>query len=264
MKRWSMSGARATGLALLGAVLGFGLLAPLLTGDPMRQDLSATLLPPGAPGHLLGTDHLGRSMLARLAHATRLSLGLAAATAICAAVPGLLLGLLAAWRRGWVERVLVGVADGVMALPGLLLVLIFAAFAPGRFLPLYLGLSLAFWVEYFRLTRSVAGSVFARPQAEAAQLLGLGPWHLLRHHLLPELGPMLLTLLGFSAAAAVTALSALAFVGIGLRPPTPEWGSMMTELVPYYEEAPWHVLMPGLLLAASVLGLQLAAGARGE
>ena len=89
-------------------------------------------------------------------------------------------------------------------------------------------------------------------------------WHLLRHHLLPELGPMLLTLIGFSAAAAVTALSALAFVGIGLRPPTPEWGSMMTELLPYYEEAPWHVLMPGLLLAASVLGLQLAAGERGR
>ncbi len=252
--------ARGVGLGLLGLVVAFGAVGPLLAGDPMRQDLSATLLGPGAAGHLLGTDHLGRDMLARLAHATRLSLGLAAVTALCAAVPGLLLGLLAAWRGGWLERVLVGLADGVMALPGLLLVLLFAAFAPGKFLPLYLGLSLAFWVEYFRLVRGVAGSVFARPQAEAALLLGLGPWHLLRHHLLPELGPMLLTLLGFSAAAAVTALSALAFVGIGLRPPTAEWGSMMTELLPYYEEAPLHLLMPGVLLAASVLGLQLLAG----
>jgi peptide/nickel transport system permease protein len=257
-----VTGGRAAGAVLLGAVVAFGVLAPLAAGDPMRQDLGATLLPPGAPGHLLGTDHLGRSMLSRLAHATRLSLGLAAVTAVCAAVPGLLLGLLAAWRRGWAERVLVGLSDGVMALPGLLLVLLFAAFAPGSFLPLYLGLSLAFWVEYFRVVRGVATSVFARPQAEAARLLGLGPWHLLRHHLLPELGPMLVTLIGFSAAAAVTALSALAFVGIGLRPPTPEWGSMMTELLPYYEEAPWHVLMPGLLLAASVLGLQLLAGGR--
>jgi peptide/nickel transport system permease protein len=156
----------------------------------------------------------------------------------------------------------VALADGVMALPGLLLVVLFAAFAPGEFLPLYIGLSLALWVEYFRVTRSVASSLLARPAVEAARLFGFGPWHVLRHHLLPELAPMLLTLLAFSAAAAVTAVSALAFVGIGLRPPTPEWGSMMTELLPYHEEAPLQVLLPGLLLALTVLGLQLLGAAR--
>jgi peptide/nickel transport system permease protein len=252
-----VSGARI-GWALLGAILLFGLLGPLLAGDPLRQDLSATLRAPG-PGHWLGTDHFGRDMLARLAHATRLSLGFALVAALAAAVPGVLLGLLAAWSGGLAERALVAFADAVMALPGLLLVVLFAAFAPGAFLPLYLGLSLALWVEYFRLTRGVAASLLARPQVEAARLFGFGPWHVLRHHLLPELAPLLGTLLAFSAATAVTAISALAFVGIGLRPPTPEWGSMMTELLPFHAEAPLQVLLPGLLLAATVLGLQLVA-----
>lgn len=252
-----MSGARI-GWALLGTILLFGLLGPLLAGDPLRQDLSATLRAPG-PGHWLGTDHFGRDMLARLAHATRLSLGFAVLAALAAAVPGVLLGLLAAWSGGLVERALVAFADAVMALPGLLLVVLFAAFAPGAFLPLYLGLSLALWVEYFRLTRGVAASLLARAQVEAARLFGFGPWHVLRHHLMPELAPLLGTLLAFSAATAVTAISALAFVGIGLRPPTPEWGSMMTELLPFHTEAPLQVLLPGILLAATVLGLQLVA-----
>jgi peptide/nickel transport system permease protein len=255
-----MSAAR-TGWALLLGVAGFGLIGPLVAGDPLRQDLSATLLPPG-PAHWLGTDQFGRDMLARLAHATRLSLGVAMLAALAAAVPGVLLGLLAAWRGGLVERALVSLADGVMALPGLLLVVLAAAFAPGEFLPLYLGLALALWVEYFRVTRGIAASLLARPAVEAARLFGFGPWHVLRHHLLPELAPMLATLLAFSAAAAVTAVSALAFVGIGLRPPTPEWGSMMTELLPYHAEAPLQVLLPGILLALTVLGLQLVAGGR--
>jgi peptide/nickel transport system permease protein len=252
-----MSGPRI-GWALLGTMLLFGLVGPLLAGDPLRQDLAATLRPPG-PGHWLGTDHFGRDMLARLAHATRLSLGFAVLAALAAALPGVLLGLLASWSGGVIERALVAFADAVMALPGLLLVVLFAAFAPGAFLPLYLGLSLALWVEYFRLTRGVAASLLARPQVEAARLFGFGPWHVLRHHLMPELAPLLGTLLAFSAATAVTAISALAFVGIGLRPPTPEWGSMMTELLPFHAEAPLQVLLPGLLLAATVLGLQLVA-----
>jgi peptide/nickel transport system permease protein len=201
-------------------------------------------------------------MLARLAHATRISLGFARLAALAAAVPGVALGLLAAWSGGLADRALAALADGVMALPGLLLVVLVAAFAPGEFLPLYVGLSLALWVEYFRVTRGVAASLLARPAVEAARLFGFGPWHVLRHHILPELGPMLVTLLAFSAATAVAAISALAFVGIGMRPPTPEWGSMMTELLPYHDEAPLQVLLPAILLAATILGLQLAGGRR--
>lgn len=251
---------RLLGAALLAFVCAFALVGPILVAaDPLRQDLTAVLSPPGT-AYLLGSDHLGRSILARLAAATRVSLGLALLTAVSAAIPGIMLGLVAAWRGGWIERCLSLFADAVLALPGLLLVVLLAAFAPGEFAPLYVGLALALWVEYFRVVRATTSALLARPQIEAARLLGFGPIHIVRRHLLPELAPLLITLLAFSVGAAVLAISTLSFVGIGLRPPTPEWGSMMTELLPFYDEAPAQLLMPAALLFMTVLGLQLAAG----
>jgi peptide/nickel transport system permease protein len=254
------AGGRVLGASLIAGVVAFAAIGPAAIAiDPLGQDLSAVLAAPGA-AHLLGTDHLGRSMLARLAHGTRISLGLAVLTALTAAIPGTLLGLIAAWRGGWIARGLSLVADAVLALPGLLLVLLLAAFAPGEFLPLYVGLALALWVEYFRVVRASAAALLARPQVEAARLLGFGPLHIVRRHLVPELAPLVSTLVAFSVGAAVLAISTLSFVGIGLRPPVPEWGSMMTELLPYYDEAPAQLLMPAALLFATVLGLQPLAG----
>ncbi|HEV7368754.1 ABC transporter permease [Arenibaculum sp.] len=256
----SARGRRALGAGLLLAVGLLALAGPwLIDADPLRQDLRAALRGPGG-GHPLGTDHLGRDMLARLAHAARLSLGLGAATVLTAAVPGVLLGLAAAWRGGAVDRALGALCASVMALPGLLLVLVLAGFAPGAFWPLYVGLALASWVEYFRVVRAVAASRLARPDVEAARLLGFGPAHVVRRHLLPDLVGPLATLMAFGLAATVVAVSSLSFVGIGLRPPTPEWGNMMTELLPYHAEAPLQLLMPGTLLFATVLGLALVCG----
>jgi peptide/nickel transport system permease protein len=245
---------RILGASLVGAVALLGLLGPaLIAADPARQVLGDALLPPGGE-YLLGTDHLGRSMLARLAHASRLSLALAVVTVLTAALPGTALGLLAAWRGGWTERLLVALADSVLALPGLLLVLLLAALAPGAFWPLYLGLSLVLWVEYFRLVRATATSLLASPQVEAARLLDLGAWHVVRRHVLPEIAPLVGTLMAFGAATAVMAVAALSFVGIGLRPPMAEWGLMLTELLPYGFDAPLQLLMPAALVFVTVLG----------
>ena len=162
-----LSARRVAGAALLAFVFLFGLLGPvLIAADPARQNLSQILAPVWSD-FLLGSDHLGRSMLARLAHATRLSAGLALLTVLSAAIPGTALGLFAAWRGGWTERVLVAAGDSVLALPGLLLVLLLAALAPGELWPLYLGLSLVLWVEYFRLVRATATTLLASPQVEA-------------------------------------------------------------------------------------------------
>lgn len=251
---------RAVGMALLAFVFLFGLLGPMLVAaDPARQNLSRILAPIGSD-FLLGSDHLGRSMLARLAHATRLSAGLALLTVISAAVPGTALGLVAAWRGGWTERVLVALADGVLALPGLLLVLLLAALAPGDLWPLYLGLSLVLWVEYFRVVRATATTLLASPQVEAARLLGFGPLHVVRRHVLPEIAPLIGTLMAFGAGAAVMAIGALSFVGIGLRPPVAEWGIMLTELLPYHAEAPGLLLLPAGMIFVTILGLQLVGG----
>ncbi|MGF6347880.1 ABC transporter permease [Variovorax sp. W2I14] len=251
---------RRAGLVILALVSAFSLFGPSLIGiDPARQTLADTLLPPGA-AHWLGTDVLGRSVLARLAHAARLSLGLALLAALTAAVPGVLLGVAASWRGGRIERALVMLADAVLSVPGLLLVLLFAALAPGRHWALYIGLSLSLWVEYFRVCRAASRQVLASDAVQASRLLGFGTGYVLRRHLLPALAPVLGTLLAFSAAQAVLALAALGFIGVGLQPPTPELGLMMTEFLPHYEEAPWLIAAPVALLMAVVLGMMLVAG----
>ena len=248
------------GMALLLAIGAFALLGPALVGiDPASQTLSRFLEAPSL-AHPLGLDHLGRSMLARLAYGAQLSLSMAVVSVLSAAVPGTVLGLLAAWRGGWLDRGLSALADAVLALPGLLLVLLLAAFAPGQFWPLYVGISLALWVEYFRVTRSAAALVLAGPQVEASRLLGFGPLYILRRHLAPALLPRLATLMRFGFGGAVLAMAALGFIGVGLQPPTPELGVMMIELLPYYSEAPWLVGAPVALLFFTMLGLMLSGG----
>ena len=216
---------KRVGIMLLLAIAGFALFGPALVGiDPASQTLSRFLEAPSL-AHPLGLDHLGRSMLA--------------------------------WRGGWFERGLSALADAVLALPGLLLVLLLAAFAPGQFWPLYVGISLALWVEYFRVARSASALLLAGPQVEASRLLGFGPLYIVRRHLVPVLLPRLATLMRFGIGGAVLAMAALGFIGVGLQPPTPELGVMMIELLPYYSEAPWLVGAPVALLFFTMLGLML-------
>lgn len=242
------------------AIVTFALLGPMLIGkDPNAQDLTRTLQPPNA-ADWLGTDVFGRSMAARLAAGARLSLSLALGAVAAAAAFGTLLGIAAAWRGGWLERVLIALADSVLAVPALLLVLLLAAVAPGEVWPLYFGLSLAFWVEYFRSIRAVAARALKSPQVEASGRLGFGPAYVLRRHIFPEILPFTLTLIPYSIATAVLSLAALGFIGVGLRPPSPELGVMITELLPHYQEAPWLIAGPIAVLMAAVLGLALLSG----
>ena len=256
--RWS----RLFGFSLLAVMAVCAVAGPDLIGvDPARQSLLHTLQGPST-AHWLGTDHLGRDMLARLLSGAQLSLSLSALSVVTAAVPGTLLGILAAWRGGWVERVLTLFADAVLALPGLLLVLMLVAISPGSWWALYAGLSLTLWVEYFRYTRQRSRVVLAEPSVEASRLLGFNAMHVIKRHLLPEIGPGLLTIASFGAATAVTAVAALGFISVGIRPPTAEWGVMMTQLLPYWREAPFLILQPVLCLILTVLALHLSVGVR--
>lgn len=251
---------RLAGLTLLTVLAGATVIGPDLVGhDPATQSLLDARQGPSM-AHLLGTDHLGRDMAARLLSGARLSLGLALLSVVTAALPGALLGVLAARAGGWTDRLLSAFADAVLALPGLLLVLMLAAIAPGSWWALYVGISLTLWVEYFRYTRQRARVVLAAPAVEASRMLGLGPGLILRRHLIPEIGPGLLTIAAFGAATAVTAVAALGFVSVGIRPPQAEWGVMMTDLLPYWREAPWLILQPVGALVLTVLALHLSVG----
>jgi peptide/nickel transport system permease protein len=254
---------RILGLAGLAVLALAALAGPDLVGqDPARQGLMNTLLPPGSPGHLLGTDHLGRDIAARLLSGAQLTLTLAAIAVATAAFTGVALGMIAGWRGRVLDRVLSSLADGVLAIPGLLLVLLLAAIWPDSWLALYLGLSLTLWVEFFRITRARTHVLMRAPAVEAARLMGLGPLHIVRRHLWPELSGQVLTLAAFGAATVVTALATLGFLSVGLRPPTAEWGVMMAEALSSWLEAPWNVLAPVICLALTVALLRMAAGKR--
>ncbi len=260
MHYWqSLPLSRRAGISLLSLIILAAILGPLLMPDAISQNLDNVLLAPSWQ-QWLGTDHLGRSMLARLVHALQLSFGLALVSVISAALIGISLGLLAAWRGGWVEAALTSIADAVMTLPVLLVVLLFAAFAQGEFWSLYLGLSFALWVEYFRVSRASIKTTLLSSPVESARMLGFSNSYIVRKHLLPELAPMIATLMLFGISSAILALAALGFVGVGLRPPTPELGVMMIELFPYYQEAPWLIAAPVITLALIMLSLALLSG----
>ncbi|MCF1469317.1 ABC transporter permease [Agrobacterium vitis] len=251
---------RLAGLAILAGLLVFAFL-PLLIGgeDPLKQSLRLSLQGPTV-SNWFGYDHLGRSMQARLSAALRLSLGLAGLSVLTAMIPGALLGAAAAWSGGFVDRAIGAVSEAFLALPGLLLVLMLTAIVPDSAAMLYLGISLVLWVEYFRITRALTKPLLASPAVEASRLLGFGPIYILRRHLWPEIAPVLLTVGAYGTASAIMAIAALGFVSVGVRPPTPELGAMMIELLPYYEEAPHAVLQPIVTIFLIVLALQLIGG----
>lgn len=230
--------------ATLGAVVAFAVLGPLVLPDPAAQDLSRYLEGPSLT-EPLGRDEYGRSVLARLAHATRLSLVLGALCVATALLLGTAAGVLAAWRGGWVDLVLRSISEAFVALPALLIVLLVSALATtGSLWALYLGLALAQWVEYFRVVRVRSGLVLGSPAVEAAGLLRLGPLHVVRRHLWPDLRPLLTTLASLGMVTSILAMSTLGFVKVGLQPPRAELGLMITESFPFYDVAPWLPLAP--------------------
>jgi peptide/nickel transport system permease protein len=247
-------------LLVLTGVLLVGLLSVWLGQAPDLQNLNHTLAAPDAR-HWLGTDHLGRDLLARLGEAIRVSFWLALGSALLAVLLGTVLGLWAAWQRGLADRLVCLCADGVTAIPGLLWVLLVAALAPGQKWALYSGLVLTAWVEFFRLVRSQASVTLAGDAVQAGRLLGFGAPYLLQWHVLPPMWPDLLRLWSYAVANAVLAVAALGFVGIGLRPPTAELGLMMTEALPYYQDAPWLLAGPVALLVMVIAALQSATAA---
>ena len=220
------------GLVLLAALLAYAFVLPLIQhGDPLQQDLLQMLQTPNR-SHLLGFDHLGRDMLTRLSAALRLSLGLAALCVISALIAGVFTGVISALYGGWPERLLSIVGDMCLALPGLLLVLLLAAIAPDAPQMLWLGISLVLWWNFSASRVPRCGQLCRRPVCRPANCSGSLPVSF-RHHLWPALAPVLLTLTLFSFSSAIMAVSALGFISVGVRPPTPELGLMMTELLPF-------------------------------
>lgn len=245
------------GAALLAAVFLMAILAPLLAPhDPSALDATRRLEPPSAE-FPLGTDHLGRDVLSRLLYGARLSLGSTVVASLSVAAIGLLLGLLAGYLQGAVDTVISRLVDIVLAFPLLLLALVVTGMLGPSLPNVVIAVVLVAWAGYARIVRGVAMSERERPYVEAARALGASEARVLRRHILPNAVAPIVILTTLDMGTILLAISALSFLGLGVKPPTPEWGAMLAEARAYLRSAPMLMFFPGAAIFLSVLGFNL-------
>ncbi|MBU6498221.1 MAG: ABC transporter permease [Rhodospirillales bacterium] len=249
-------------LAILAGFVVMALAAPLLAPyDPLHQSLLARLRPPGtalrAGRFLLGTDDLGRDLLSRLIFGARASLAVAASSVAVSLATGSLLGLLSGWRRGWSEIVIMRLVDSMLSIPAILLaVLTVAVLGPG-FVKLVLVLGLTRWPRYTRVAYAQTLQVAALPYIRAAEMAGCRPWRILLRHILPNIAGPLLVVATSEFGLMILFEAGLSFLGLGIQPPTPSWGSIMSAGRDYVARAWWLTVFPGAALFLLVLSVNL-------
>jgi peptide/nickel transport system permease protein len=246
------------GLLLTLAALLAAVAAPWLSAqDPLRADFAASLKPPGTPGHPLGTDQLGRDLLARVLHGARLALFIGVCTVLVTAVVGGLLGLVAGFVERWPSVILMRLADVQLSFPFILLALTINAIVGLGLRNIIVSLSAAGWVVYARVVRGEVLSVKQRDFVHAAAALGVGRGRLLFRHVLPNVAPSIIVVASLQFSQFIVAEAAISFLGFGVQPPTPAWGSMLSESRDFLYVAWWLAAFPGAALALTALGVNL-------
>jgi peptide/nickel transport system permease protein len=249
-------------IAILGILC---LVIPLLSStDPLAigDVLAQRLLPPfsrDANGgwHLLGTDRFGRDLFVRMMLAGRVSLLVGIAGSVIAAVLGTLVGAVAAWRGGWIDRVLMGAADTLLAVPRLVLLLVCAALWQPGLATVMVVLIATGWMGVARMIRAEVLGVNAQPYVQSAVALGVRPWRVLWRHALPNaLGPAIVAMT-LGVGNAILLESGLSFLGLGIQPPQPSWGNMIAGGRDLIVTAPWVAIAPGVALVITVLSATL-------
>jgi peptide/nickel transport system permease protein len=247
------------GLLLLLVIVVPALLAPwLLNHDPVTQNLALRLQPPSLL-HLCGTDALGRDVLSRLVYGARATLGLAVVVALFMVPLGLVIGIVAGYLGGWVDRTLSSFTNLVMAFPPLVLALAFVGVLGPGLLNCALALVLTGWPTYARLARAQTRILRQSEYLDAARMQGIIGVRLLYGHVLPACVPAMQVRLALDLASIILAASAFGFLGLGVRPPTPEWGMMIAEGSRVIFEQWWIAAFPGLLIFVASLAFNLAA-----
>lgn len=245
------------GGALVVLFVGFALASFFLHDRAYSQDLVARLLPPGAQGHLLGTDSLGRDVLARIMTASRISLEIAVAAVAIGGVLGVGLGMVAGYFGGWLDDVVMRITDAVLAIPIVLFALSIIAVVGGGIRNLILVIAFTQWMTYARTARGETLVLREAAFVTAARSLGCGHWRIMRRHILPHLLPSAIVLATLNVSTAVLLEAGLSFLGLGVQPPDPSLGSMLTEGRQYITRASWLGIYPGLALLLLVLGINL-------
>lgn len=242
------------GISLTAVIVLLSMFAPLITpADPTVIDLANALLPPSL-SHPLGTDHLGRDLLSRVLWAGRTSLTAAGLILGLSFGVGLVVGTVAGYAGGLIDRIGMTVVDAVLALPSLLLALALIGAVGPSIWALVLALVAGWWAPYARLVRGQVRVLRVSSFVEAAEAIGATRWHVLRRHIMPGvLGPLAVQI-SLDVGVVLLAIGSLSFLGLGVQPPNPEWGTMLVEARPFLDYAPHLMLAPGLALFLTIFG----------
>ena len=253
---------RANRLAMFGLIILIGLVlmaifAPWLAPqDPFAQNLADRLKPPSA-AHWLGTDALGRDILSRLIHGSRITLFIVGTVALIAPVIGLFVGTVAGFAGGWVDQVLMRLTDIFLAFPKLILALAFvAALGPGIGNAV-LALAITSWPPYARLARAETLTIRNADYIAAARLQGAGPFRLLIGHVWPLCISSMIVRVALDMAGIILSAAGLGFLGLGAQPPMPEWGAMISDGRTYILDFWWVAAMPGMAIFIVSLAFNL-------
>ena len=250
--------------AVLALLILLSLAAPLLSSYVFgmsfeQQDLLHTYAAPtfDPPGYMLGSDEVGRSQAVRLFYGGQVSLFVGFFAAFIQLTIGVLLGLVAGYRRGRVDDVITWFITTLNSIPGIFLLIIFSAlFTPGP-LTLTIVIGALFWTG---ITNFVRGQTFALREREfvtAARTVGASDWRIIFRHILPNVLPIIFVLSAIDIGSIILLESALSYLGLGVIPPTPSWGNMLTNASSYFNRAPWLVVSPGAMIFLTVLCLYL-------
>ena len=245
------------GAALATLLIAAALLSLVWTPYPFAAIDIANKLDPPSAAHWLGTDQLGRDVLSMMLVGARNSILVAVVAVLVGAGIGVPLGAVAAWRRGWLDELIMRASDFAFAFPALLsAVMITAVFGPGAVNSI-IAIGIFNIPVFARLTRGAALGVIAREMILAARLAGKGGARIVVEHVLPNIAAVLIVQATIQFALAILAEAGLSYLGLGTQPPAPSWGKMLNEAQTLMYLAPWLAIFPGLAIVLSVLGLNL-------
>ena len=229
--------------------------APWIANDPMKLTPINRLKPPGEE-YWFGTDFLGREVFARTIYGSRVSMMVGGAVALVSVTIGLAIGLVAGYVR-WVDAIVMRIMDGIMAIPGVLLAIALIAVAGASLMNVIIAITIPEIPRVVRLVRSVVLTIREQPYVEAAISVGSSLPKILIKHILPNTVAPLIVQATFVCASAVVIEAILSFLGAGTPPEIPSWGNVMAEGRIYFQTAPWILFFPGVLLAITVLAVNI-------
>ena len=245
------------GLFLSAGILIFFILAALFAGyiaphDPEKANLELRLKEP-CREYPFGTDHLGRCILSRIIFGARVSLLVGLLVVSSSFVLGLAIGTLSGYYGGWLDEIVMRVVDAFLAFPSLLLALGIAGLFGAGFMNLVIALITVDWAGYARLARGSVLTVKEQDYIKAAKGLGAGDMHVILRHVIPNIISPLIVMATIGMGYVILSAAGLSFLGFGVQPPTPEWGSMLSEGKTYIRSVPYIMIFPGIAIMLTVL-----------